>query len=412
MNNPKALQQERPGALFVGPYPPPYGGISTHLLGLTAYLAENGYRSHVLTFTSGQRKVESVQEDLSVTRIPIRPTKRAAATLLRRTTKLPKVAGLIPHLDYHGFTSALLRSLHILEVAKRSGLHTVSIYGTHEGIVVPFLRRLHPNIRILYTVFAGPYFKPDYFTKHRHVYHLAAKEADIVLSSSHYCGGAVRRLAEDVSAEVIYYGVDLKRFHPSLERRLLVQYPLLKNKIVILFLARMEPEMGILHALAIARNVNAARDDTIFVLAGAKGSATNVVQEAAETSQGRIMCCTNIPGEELPFYYASADIVMAPTVDRWACMGLAIKEALATGRPVVTTNAGGIPEAVRDGVEGFIIPTTISGSVDEGEFAKAILDLSQDAQLRESMGCMARDRAVALFDAEDTNRKIIALLKG
>lgn len=36
---------------------------------------------------------------------------------------------------------------------------------------------------------------------------------------------------------------------------------------------------------------------------------------------------------------------------------LAVMEALAAGLPVVATDAGGVPEAIRDGVEGFVVPS-------------------------------------------------------
>src|SRR5262249_47274612 len=35
---------------------------------------------------------------------------------------------------------------------------------------------------------------------------------------------------------------------------------------------------------------------------------------------------------------------------------LAVMEAMASGLPVVATNVGGVPEAVRDGIEGLIVP--------------------------------------------------------
>ena len=168
--------------------------------------------------------------------------------------------------------------------------------------------------------------------------------------------------------------------------------------------------MGIMNALAIAKGVNKIRDDTAFVMAGAQGSATEEVQKAADESGGRILCHVNVPGDELPHYYAIADIVMAPTVGRWACMGLTIKEALAAGRPVVVTDSGGIPEAVDDGVEGAVVPQTEADEVDEQGFIDEIIRLCEDRPLREEMGIRGRKRAEAVFNVDDTNRRIEQLL--
>ena len=37
-------------------------------------------------------------------------------------------------------------------------------------------------------------------------------------------------------------------------------------------------------------------------------------------------------------------------------MGVSIKEAMACGKPMIASASGGIPEAVEDGVNGFVIP--------------------------------------------------------
>ena len=65
----------------------------------------------------------------------------------------------------------------------------------------------------------------------------------------------------------------------------------------------------------------------------------------------------------------------------------ALLEAMATGRPVVATGVGGVPELVRDRVDGFLT------SRDPDEVARRLLDLLADADLRGTMGRAARERA-------------------
>jgi glycosyltransferase involved in cell wall biosynthesis len=65
----------------------------------------------------------------------------------------------------------------------------------------------------------------------------------------------------------------------------------------------------------------------------------------------------------------------------------AILEAMAMGRPVVATRVGGIPELVRDGVDGFLT------SLEPESIATAIQALLQDEALRIQMGAEARVRA-------------------
>ena len=55
-------------------------------------------------------------------------------------------------------------------------------------------------------------------------------------------------------------------------------------------------------------------------------------------------------------------------------------EAMACGVPVVTTDCGGMREAVTDGEEGFVVPVR-----DAESMANALMKLAGDAGLRERM---------------------------
>jgi glycosyltransferase involved in cell wall biosynthesis len=57
-------------------------------------------------------------------------------------------------------------------------------------------------------------------------------------------------------------------------------------------------------------------------------------------------------GEELASAYASADVFVFPS--RTETLGLVLLEAMAAGCPVVAANAGGIPDIVTDGENGFL----------------------------------------------------------
>lgn len=67
---------------------------------------------------------------------------------------------------------------------------------------------------------------------------------------------------------------------------------------------------------------------------------------------------------------------------------MVIAEAMAAGRPVVASRAGGTPALVADGETGFLVPAT-----DAAAFAERIVQLLRDPGLRQTMG--QRARAVA-----------------
>jgi glycosyltransferase involved in cell wall biosynthesis len=82
-----------------------------------------------------------------------------------------------------------------------------------------------------------------------------------------------------------------------------------------------------------------------------------------------------------------------------------VLEALATARPVITTDAIGCRETIRDGVEGLFVPPR-----DAEALANACLRLGDDAALRAEMGVRARARAVERFDVRRVNAEIMEAL--
>lgn len=84
-------------------------------------------------------------------------------------------------------------------------------------------------------------------------------------------------------------------------------------------------------------------------------------------------------GLELAAAYASADAFIFPS--RTETLGLVLLEAMAAGCPVVAANAGGIPDIVTDGVNGFLFdPTDDQGAVTATQ--RLFADPSQRADLR------------------------------
>jgi glycosyltransferase involved in cell wall biosynthesis len=62
-------------------------------------------------------------------------------------------------------------------------------------------------------------------------------------------------------------------------------------------------------------------------------------------------------------------------------LGTSLLDAMACSRPIVATNAGGIPEVVDDGITGLLVPPR-----DAQRMANAILRLLKDGELRRRMG--------------------------
>jgi glycosyltransferase involved in cell wall biosynthesis len=76
-------------------------------------------------------------------------------------------------------------------------------------------------------------------------------------------------------------------------------------------------------------------------------------------------------------------------------LGTSILDAMSCGKAVVGTRTGGIPEAVREGETGLLVPPH-----DEGAMAEAIVRLLQDQALRARFAAAGRKQAAEYFGVD------------
>jgi glycosyltransferase involved in cell wall biosynthesis len=88
---------------------------------------------------------------------------------------------------------------------------------------------------------------------------------------------------------------------------------------------------------------------------------------------------------ELARLYRASDVFVFPTLVEG--MPLVVLEAMACGLPVIVT-ANGPADIVRDGIDGFVIPSRDAGAV-----ARCLAELHRDPELRREMGRNASVRA-------------------
>lgn len=110
---------------------------------------------------------------------------------------------------------------------------------------------------------------------------------------------------------------------------------------------------------------------------------------------------------DVPALLAGADALVLSSDHEG--LPVAVMEAMALGRPVVSTSVGGIPEVVRDGIEGLLVEPR-----DPKALADSMLRLSTDVELRNDLAARAAraaqafDRARAITVLEDRYRQLVA----
>jgi glycosyltransferase involved in cell wall biosynthesis len=171
--------------------------------------------------------------------------------------------------------------------------------------------------------------------------------------------------------------------------------------IVLGIIARLVPQKGH-RCLLDAFSQASSRDSRLRLLIAGDGELRDSLQH--HVSSLRLDGIVAFAGyrTDVPELLAGLDIFVHPSL--WEGFGLAILEAMAMARPVIATKVSAIPELVKDGLTGLLVPPADSQSL-----AQAMLDLSGDELLRQKLGRAAHERWQNLFSVESMVTKTMQL---
>jgi len=114
---------------------------------------------------------------------------------------------------------------------------------------------------------------------------------------------------------------------------------------------------------------------------------------AAHAVDDAVECAGFVPAAELSAWYRAADVLVVPSA--YEGLPLVVVEALHCGLPVVATRVAGHPEAVEEGVNGYLVPLD-----DPVVFATRCVEILLDPALREELARGARRVARERFGQE------------
>lgn len=206
---------------------------------------------------------------------------------------------------------------------------------------------------------------------------------------------------------VVYAGVDLSRFDPAradgrrirrewgvpAEEALVVQVGAREWKgwrDLVSAAAILAPDSPRL-TMAIVACKDDAEKERVRAFAREKGIAGRVLAIGFRT--------------DMPDVLAAADVVLDLSYEGLGITGT-VREAMALGKPVVASAAGGNPELVEHGVSGLLVPPR-----DPVATAAAIETLLADSALSARLGSAARDRVAKGFSTEVRLDRIEALYR-
>ncbi len=200
----------------------------------------------------------------------------------------------------------------------------------------------------------------------------------------------LRHYATHSPIDVIPGGVDLNRFSPMPRGQARAALGLAPNQKILLFVGRIQRLKG-LEVLVRAFARLGDLDARLLVVGGQPGTSPEsreiarlqhlVAKLGIEDRTGFVGAVAH---EQLPLYYAAADVTVMPS--SYESFGLVAVESLACGTPVVATRVGGLTSIVHDGETGLLVPWR-----DAQMFAESLRRVLEDTDLRRRLAANARE---------------------
>ncbi len=336
------------------------GGVNLHVANLADQFARSGHRVRIIAPCS--KKSDQFGADKLIPlgwSIPL----HTAGTTARIVLSMRLANKVKPVLERENFDlihyheplcptlpTTILRHSRAVNVATFHAFH-----GNRRVIGVSSADRL-------YTLF-NRYVRKNWLSRlHAKI---AVSQAALEFVSKHFPG----------DYNIIPNGIDLERFNPSVKP--LERYD--DGYVNILFVGRMEKRKGLKYLLRAYSKLKWDYPKIRLLIVGPGGMDSDSARTLGERNPKDVVIVGNVPHEELPRYYRTADIYCSPATGKES-FGIVLLEGMASKAAVVASNIIGYAGVMTDGVQGFLVPPK-----DDGALASALARLIEDEGQRQAM---------------------------
>ncbi len=375
-------------------FPPIIGGVETHLTIILSEMVKMGHKVSLLTGSVEGAKVVDTYKGVSIYRTPIMDlnwlSKRGLNGLLKEIEEvflrfLNRIRPDIIHChNMHYFSKPHARTIERL--AKKNGIPL--ILTAHNVWDDNLFLDLTRNIKWDHIIAVSHFIKKELMG----------------------VGSPHRKIT------VIHHGIDQYLYNPKINyKSIFKKYPQLKGKKIVFHPARMGLAKGCDVTIKALRRIKERFPDIVLILAGTK----NII-DWTMTQQKHIAYMVDLVDffgmrknvlieafrlEDMPKLYAASSVCVYPSS---SCepFGLTMLEALSSAKPMVVTETGGMPEIIKDGINGFVIPIK-----DFESLASRVIQLISNDELRERLGYTGRQIVEQNFTKEIVTRNTLNIYR-
>lgn len=231
---------------------------------------------------------------------------------------------------------------------------------------------------------------------------MAVSSSDICIVGSHWLKNVVLndyKVHESQQFAIIPYGINLEEFAKKMELPSPANVP--QNKFILACTARLVPLKGHQFLLASLAKLKRQRQDWVCWIIGEGPLRNQLRQQADRHGLGKHVIFLGNQ-KNVASLLKEADLFVFPSLQD--NMPYAVMEAQLAGVPVVATDAGGIPEMIKNGQTGLISP-----KLDSDSLYQNINTLMENTELREILAKNGKQWAINNWALEKMIKNTISV---
>lgn len=198
-----------------------------------------------------------------------------------------------------------------------------------------------------------------------------------------------------VNAIAISSGINLSLFNPSGDTTEIKEKYSIPDKPVLLYVGRLDPEKHIEEIMQ-AITIAVKKIDFCFVVVGKGISKTSLEKLSHESGITHNVLFTGfVPDNDLPYFYKLSRCFIIASIAE--LLSLSTLQAMASGLPVISVNAGALVELVKDTKNGYLY--------NEGDVI-AIAQSIEDILTNDELYTKMRNKSMEYVQQHDINKTV------
>jgi len=279
------------------------------------------------------------------------------------------------------------------------------------GLIGVFCKRVF-RIPLVVTAHAGDVF-PLKNTLLRSIGGFVLNNSDAVTANSRATKEAILEVNDKIKnkLDVIPMGVDIERFSSKTDGSGIRSKFSAHGK-VVLFLGRLVEKKGVGYLIEAMPDVVKNFAEAKLLICGDGPLRDELEKQVSEVGiSENVVFVGAVSNKETPSYYAACDVFVLPSIvgskGDTEGLGVVLLEAMASGKPVIASNVGGIIDVIKDGETGLLVEQK-----NPKKLAEAINIILQNEKLASEITGKSEQRIKSEFSWEIIARKFKNIYDG